>query len=215
MDKFYVYLYTRSYDSQHGEAGSPYYIGKGSGRRAWSNNRLAKPPQDPTHIHVISKDMNEPDALQLEMLLICQYGRIDRGDGCLWNRSDGGEFTPSFRGITSPMKGKHHSPETRAKLSAAHMGRKRGPNPPEWNAKISASQIGKVYSPETCAKISEAKKGQNTGKRPPEWCAAVSRGKMGGKRHDMDSGSALQLKSAFTRTGKKRGPYNKAILTAA
>lgn len=209
MGKFYVYIYTRSENSKHGDAGTPYYVGKGSGRRAWSKRHHGRPPQNPAHIQIVASEMNEPDALQAEMLLIRMYGRIDRGTGCLWNRSDGGELTKAFRGMTSPMKGKRHSPEAIAKMAAAKLGRKRGPNPREWNDRIAEANRGRSQSPETRAKISAARMGQGTGKRPPEWCAAVSRGKTGKARPDMKSGSEHQRKSAATRTGKKRGPYRK------
>ena len=33
--KFYVYAYIRSVESDHGAIGTPYYIGKGTGYRAW------------------------------------------------------------------------------------------------------------------------------------------------------------------------------------
>ena len=40
----------------------------------------------------------------------------------------------------SPTKGLKFSAETRAKMSAAHKGRKRPPRPLEWNQKISAAK---------------------------------------------------------------------------
>lgn len=47
-------------------------------------------------------------------------------------------------------KGVSPSAETRAKMSAAHTGKKRGPHTPEHNAKISAAHTGKPLSPEHC-----------------------------------------------------------------
>ena len=40
-------------------------------------------------------------------------------------------------------------------------------------------------------------------------CEAIRQAKLGHKRPDMSAGSCLQIKSAATRTGKKRGPYKK------
>jgi hypothetical protein len=207
MDKkFYVYTYIRANSTKYGVAGTPYYVGKGLGKRAWSKNHHVQPPSDSSLIQMVSVGMSEKDALQAEMLLIHLYGRVDRKTGCLFNRTDGGE---------KRFKGGGHGPETRRKMAAAKLGKKRGPNPPEWNERIAAGNRGKVKSPETCAKIAQAKMGQGTGKRPPEWCAAVSRGKTGKSRPDMKSGSEIQRRIAATRTGKKRGPYRKhAILVA-
>lgn len=52
-----------------------------------------------------------------------------------------------------------HSPETRAKISAANKGRKNPPPSPETRAKISAAGKGRKCSPETLARMSAAQKG--------------------------------------------------------
>jgi len=89
---FYVYKYLRSKPTGHGPVGSPYYIGKGKGRRVYSTqDRTSFVPKDKKNIVIVSTGMNEADAFQLEMLLIHLYGRIDNGKGCLRNRTDGGD----------------------------------------------------------------------------------------------------------------------------
>ena len=211
MEKFYVYQYVRLINAKHGLAGSPYYIGKGCGRRAWSKNHHTQPPNDPACIQFLAQDMNEADALQAEMLLIRLHGRIDKGTGCLQNRSDGGEFTTAFGGIICPMKGKKHSPEAREKMRLAKLGRKRGPNSAEWNAKIADGQRGKVVSEETRARMSAAIKGVKRAPRSAEHCEAIRRAKLGKNRPDMTSGSPTCLKQTASRIGKKRGPYRKEI----
>ena len=89
--KFYVYQYLRKNKSKNGLPGSPYYIGKGSGRRAFNFNHAASVPRDKDQIQIISKNMNEADSFQLEMLLIYLHGRIDLKIGCLQNRTVGGD----------------------------------------------------------------------------------------------------------------------------
>ena len=73
---FYVYAWLRAKDSRNGQAGSPYYVGKGKGARAKqkhvSRNWVA-PLED--QIQILSANMNEVDAFQLEMFLIYLYGR--------------------------------------------------------------------------------------------------------------------------------------------
>jgi len=88
--KFYVYEYLRAHKSKYGDIGSPYYVGKGTGSRAFSNDHTTKPPKDKNNIRVSSL-MNEADAFQNEMFKIMLSGRIDLGTGCLRNRTDGGE----------------------------------------------------------------------------------------------------------------------------
>jgi len=102
--KFYVYAYLRK-DGQ-----SPYYIGKGSGDRAWSKKRTYKPPSDKNRIIIIAKSLFEEEAFDLEKKLIKKFGRKDIGTGILANQTDGGEG------------GSNISPEVRAKRSKALKG---------------------------------------------------------------------------------------------
>lgn len=90
---FYVYAYLRHITSKNGIAGSPYYIGKGKNYRLWEScgRTWASRPNDDENIQLISEGMSEPDAFQLEMLLIYFYGRLDLGTGCLRNLTDGGD----------------------------------------------------------------------------------------------------------------------------
>ena len=99
-----------------------------------------------------------------------------------YNISDGGEghmgwtHTPEAcakisatnRGEKNPFYGKHHTDETKAKMSAAKCGRKLSP---ETRAKISAAKCGRKFSPETRAKISAANSGR---KLSPETRAKIS-----------------------------------------
>ncbi len=59
---------------------------------------------------------------------------------------------------TSPMLGKKHSEEAKAKMSAIKKGQTHSE---ETKAKISAGNKGKTYSNETIYKISVSKKGEN------------------------------------------------------
>jgi len=90
LKEFYVYKYLRSRKSKFGEIDSPYNIGKGKGKRAFSKQHTIKPPKDKSKIQFISENMNEADAFQLEMLLIHWFGRINKGTGSLRNMTEGG-----------------------------------------------------------------------------------------------------------------------------
>lgn len=81
---YYVYLWLR-YD------GTPYYVGKGKGRRAFIHyeHKGVHPPKDPAYI-LIQEYSSEDEAFRAEAFLIEYYGRKCLGTGCLLNVSDGG-----------------------------------------------------------------------------------------------------------------------------
>jgi len=140
-NQYYIYSYLR-------ENHSPYYIGKGSGKRAYNKGpKEVKPPRDKSRIRILKADLTEDEAFLLEKLYILMFGRIDSGAGILRNRSDGGD------GASGAIR----SAETREKLRQANLGKQR----PQWvYDKIAASNRGKKASDETRAKQSAARKGR-------------------------------------------------------
>jgi hypothetical protein len=81
---FYTYLWLR-------EDGTVYYVGKGSGNRAYLKHRRGgmKPPPDDRII--VQQFENEAEAFGAEIFLISFYGRKNTNSGCLVNFSNGGE----------------------------------------------------------------------------------------------------------------------------
>lgn len=169
---FYLYAYLRAVDSKDGNwlAQTPYYIGKGTGDRAWCPNRNTPKPPDPNNIVILLDGQTEEDALALEVMLIKQFGRKDIGTGCLHNRTDGGEGASGRKmsdaqraklrvdnsGKNHPMYGKP-SPRRGTKLSA------------EWCHNLSlghlgkpSSRLGTTHTPETLHKMSLGHKGIRT-----------------------------------------------------
>ena len=101
---FYTYAYLRSKDSKTAKAGTPYYIGKGHGKRAYNPHRRTPVPKDKSKIVILKENLSEKEAFAYEKEMILFYGRKDIGTGILMNWTDGGE------GPSNP------SPETRKRM---------------------------------------------------------------------------------------------------
>ena len=153
MKVFYTYLWLR-------EDGTPYYVGKGTGDRAFRKRKLHNPP---THENILIQDYpDEASAFAAEKFLIALYGRKNIGTGCLWNLTDGGEGTSgAVYSVRSRERisyvARNRSPEHRTKLGAAHRGKVISVGQRALN---SAARRGRKHSPETCARISRTLKGR-------------------------------------------------------
>lgn len=158
---FYTYAYLR-------EDGSPYYIGKGKGNRAYSKDHSVPKPKDKSRIVILEKNLTEVGALALERRYIRWYGRKDNGTGILRNKTDGGEgsagiiLTPEQRKRRSEIKkGIKLTEEHRNKIAASCSGK----NHPNY---------GTHLSEETRKKISESRKGYAAGPRSNETRKKIS-----------------------------------------
>lgn len=99
MLKFYVYAYLRPTDTSTAASGTPYYIGKGSGLRAWKHGShdIVHPPKDTHFIVILESGLTDVGAQALERRMIRWYGRVDNGTGILRNQTDGGEGTSGYK----------------------------------------------------------------------------------------------------------------------
>ena|ERR1017187_10279114 len=136
MNNFYTYLYLRNKDSKHGKKGTPYNVGKGCGRRWYAKHHKGiSVPKDRTYIKKWSHNISEAEAFKDEIFLIAFFGRIDKGTGCLLNRTDGGEGGSGHKGTMCRL-GTHQTEEVKAIMSAAKKGK---PFSEEHKANLSAA----------------------------------------------------------------------------
>jgi hypothetical protein len=162
-EMYYTYAYLR-------EDGTPYYIGKGKGDRAY--RKVGKPcatPKDKSKIIRLKTNLTEEEAFKHEIYMISVFGRKDLGTGILLNKSDGGEGRSGYipteelkrnqsekmkgennplygkRGKDSPRYGKKHTQETKDKIRNSLKGK----------------SFFKTHTEETKQKLSKLRKGEN------------------------------------------------------
>ena len=112
MNEFYTYAYLR-------KDRTPYYIGKGKGRRAYKKSkREISPPKDRSRVLFLKRNLTEEEAFKHEIYMISVFGRKDLGTGILRNLTNGGDGTSGIvygedrrKQISKRFKGISQDPE--------------------------------------------------------------------------------------------------------
>jgi hypothetical protein len=148
MNEYYTYAYLR-------EDGTPYYIGKGKGKRVYKShirhNKTNLKPKDNSKIIFLKKNLTEKEANTHEVYMIDIFGRKDLGTGILRNMTNGGDGISGYshtedtkKKISKPgnknsFYGKKHSPESLEKMKEASKNRTRKPHSEETKRKMKKS----------------------------------------------------------------------------
>ena len=148
--RFYTYAYLR-------EDRTPYYIGKGEGKRIYKKGKgEINPPKDKSRVIFLKQNLTEEEAFKHEIYMIDAFGRKDLGTGILRNKTNGGDGAC----------GLVHSDETKRKISKIHKGKKLS----EEHKQILAQHRITKHSEKTKEKIRQAKIGNtvNIGRKLTE-----------------------------------------------
>jgi len=140
---YYTYAYLRKNKT-------PYYIGKGKGKRAYDKKHNAFVPSK-DRILFLKQNLTEEEAFKHERYMIRVFGRIDLGTGILYNKTDGGDGPSGYR----------HTKESKQKMSIKRKGKKR-PKHSKLMKEMGylktlnenrINELRKNYPPETIAKL--------------------------------------------------------------
>ena len=171
---------------------SVFYVGMGTETRPYTKSKRSDYWTNIVNkygytVEVLSKNLSFEDAIDLEMLLIEEYGRLDLNTGSLCNLTSGGEGT------------KNVTESVRKKISESRKG-------------VRSLPLNYVRTKEHCEKLSLAKKGKEStfkGKKHTEEAKAIIKE----KRTLQVFSKETRLKKSQSVSGEKNPFANKILDT--
>ncbi len=166
--KFFTYEYLR-------DDWTPYYVGKGFGKRHRRPHRVSI-PKDDAHIR-IQYWADEATAFEMERFFIRLWGRKDNGTGILWNLTAGGQGSTGYK----------HTEETLYKIAKAAGGNKNCTGRKLSNEHChklhdgnrgNKYALGHKHSEEARRKISEAHRGRKLSEEHKRVIGDANRGRV-------------------------------------
>ncbi len=205
MADFYTYLWLR-------EDGTPYYVGKGHGLRAFrSKAHAVRRPKDSTRIVILPRS-SEQEAFDTERELINNWGRLDLSTGCLRNRTDGGQGSSNVpvevrlkRSIAA--KTRWEDSEFRIKVMSAMKESHKNGFTPEHIAVMSLAHIGLVGKGKRAKGIPLSEQHKISLKNA--WIARKKRLESGEEKHWTQGNNAAAGLIKMSESGKVRCAANR------
>jgi len=217
VEMYYTYAYLR-------ENRTPYYIGKGKGKRAYQKHQKGIGlPKDKSRIIFLKKNLTEEEAFKHEIYMIAVLGRKDLGTGILHNKTNGGDGANNLSPETIEKRKmaqidvggygpKKHKEKTKKKISDSSKGRsnfwlKETPRSEETKQKISKATKGKPKSENTKEKISKALKGKPKSENTKEKFKKIMEEKYSHIYYEITTpdGNIEYVKNSLKRYSKENG----------
>ena len=194
MNNYYVYEWIRL------DTNEPFYVGMGHGKRCYqltrgNNNHFNNIVKSiPVAVNILHDNLDRQIAFDLEVWYIREYRDIIGYE--LVNISDGGEGCV-LCGELNSFYGKHHSEETKRKISDSKKGKCLGKDNPFY---------GKHHTEESIEKISKAKKGRQVNKETKKKISIANKGENNywyGKGELIKGKNSPRAKSVICLTTKR------------